>query len=339
MSDRRNPDPPPAGADPVPEVAPVPERFPADEDVVRRLVATQFPRWDGLPIRRVANEGWDNRTFHLGDAMSVRLPSAAPYALAVEKEHRWLPVFAPRLPVPVPVPLAKGAPGEGYPHVWSVYRWLDGEPARAETIADLTSFAVDLAAFLCALRGIDASAGPPPGQHNWFRGGPLHTYDGETRRAIDTLAGRVDTEVLRGIWAAALRAEWDGRPTWFHGDVAADNLLVRNGALAGVIDFGTCGVGDPACDLSIAWTLLPAESRAAFRRRLDVDAGSWARGRGWALWKALVTWAGSATAGRDGGGTGDGEGAGDGGSGDVVRAREARRIVDEIVADRGRDRH
>ncbi|WP_234313785.1 aminoglycoside phosphotransferase family protein [Streptomyces sp. NBRC 109706] len=301
----------------------MPERFPADEDLVRRLVATQFPQWDGLPIRRVANEGWDNRTFHLGDALSVRLPSAAPYALAVEKEHRWLPVFASSLPLPVPVPLAKGVPGEGYPHVWSVYRWLDGEPASAAGIADPLSFAVDLAAFLAVLRGLDASDGPPPGQHNWFRGGPLRTYDGETRRALAALDGHADTEPLRGVWETALRAEWDGRPVWFHGDVAMGNLLVRNGALAGVIDFGTCGVGDPACDLPIAWTLFSGQSRAAFRERLAVDAGTWARGRGWALWKSLVAWAGSLP-------TGGGD---DPARGPEARGREARRIVDEIVAD------
>lgn len=275
----------------VPDVDPVPTRFPADVDLVRRLVSAQFPQWADLPIRAVVNEGWDNRTFHLGDEMSVRLPSAAPYALAVEKEHRWLPVLAPRLPLPIPLPLAKGAPGDGYPHAWSVYRWLDGEPATVENIADLTGFGVAVADFLAALQRVDPTDGPAPGQHNWFRGGLVATYDPLTQRALETLDGHLDVDLAREIWQSALQASWDEHPVWFHGDVAQGNLLVRDGTLVGVIDFGTCGVGDRACDLAIAWTLLSGESRKAFRDRLSVDPATWARGRGWALWKALVVYA------------------------------------------------
>lgn len=274
-----------------PEVDPVPTRLPVDTALVRRLVTAQFPRWSGLPVRPVANGGWDNWTFHLGDTMSVRLPSASAYALAVAKEHRWLPEFAPRLPLPVPVPLARGAPAAGYPYAWSVYPWLAGEPASPENISDLTRFALDLAGFLAALREVDATQGPGPGQHNWFRGGPLLTYDRDTRRALESLGDLVPADEAREVWRSALLAGWEGRPVWFHGDVARGNLLVRDGVLAGVIDFGTCGVGDPACDLAIAWTLLSGESRAAFRDRLAVDPGTWTRGRGWALWKALVTYA------------------------------------------------
>jgi aminoglycoside phosphotransferase (APT) family kinase protein len=270
---------------------PVPERIAVDADQVRRLVAEQFPQWADLPVRPVTNGGWDNRTFHLGSRMSVRLPSAAAYALAVDKEHRWLPVLAPRLPLPVPVPLAKGEPGAGYPYSWSINPWLDGEPASAERIADPVRFAVDLAEFLVALRSVDSTGGPGPGQHNWFRGGTLRTYDGEARRALAALDGHVDTGLAREIWKTALDARWDGVRTWFHGDVAQGNLLLDDGTLAAVIDFGTCGVGDPACDLVIAWTLLTADGRQAFRERLSADEATWARGRGWALWKALITYA------------------------------------------------
>lgn len=273
-----------------PGLAPVPDRHQIDESLVRRLIATQFPQWADLPVRRVPAEGWDNRTFHLGTTMSVRLPSAAPYALAVEKEHRWLPVLAPRLPLPIPVPLAKGEPADDYPLPWSVYGWLDGEPATRAGIADLTAFASTLAGFLAALRQVDPTGGPGPGQHNWFRGGPLTVYDGQTRRAIDALDGLVPRDAATEIWESALRAGWDGRPVWFHGDVAVGNLLVKDGALAAVIDFGTAGVGDPACDVVIAWTLLAGESRAAFREGLSIDPATWARGRGWALWKALITY-------------------------------------------------
>ncbi len=297
-----------------PDLGPVPTRFPADAHLVRRLVSAQFPKWAELPICRVANEGWDNRTFHLGSEMIVRLPSASPYELAVEKEHRWLPVLGRQLPLPIPVPLALGEPGEGYPHAWSVYQWLSGEPATLATVGDSIEFATSLASFLAAMQRVDPTAGPVPGLHNWFRGGPLATYDKETRLALEALDGHIKTDVAKEIWQSALRATWDQRPVWFHGDVARGNLLVKNGELAAVIDFGTCGVGDPACDLAIAWTLLSEEARSAFRDQLSVDPATWARGRGWALWKALVTTAGAL----------DGSGGG---------LADARYVLDQIFAE------
>jgi aminoglycoside phosphotransferase (APT) family kinase protein len=271
------------------ELGPAPQRLTVDADHVRRLVAGQFPGWADLPVRPVADGGWDNRTFHLGAAMLVRLPSAAEYAEAVDKEHQWLPVFAPQLPLPVPTPVAKGEPGAGYPYPWSVYQWLDGEPASADRIADPVRFALDLAGFLAALQSVDTAGGPRPGQHNWYRGGTLRTFDGEANRGLAALDGHIDVELAGEIWQDALDARWDGVESWFHGDVAQGNLLLEDGELAAVIDFGTCGVGDPACDLAIAWTLLTAEGWQAFRERLVVDDATWARGRGWALWKALAT--------------------------------------------------
>ena len=272
-----------------PDLGPVPQRITADVEQVRRLVQQQFPQWAGLPVQAVANGGWDNWTFHLGAGMLVRLPSASEYALAVDKEHRWLPVLAPQLPLPIPVPLAKGEPGAGYPYSWSIYQWLGGEPATADRLADPVRFAVDLAAFLTALRSIDPANGPRPGKHNWFRGGTLRTYDGVVQDALADLDGHVDAGLAREIWESALEARCDGLESWFHGDVAEGNLLLSDGQLAAVIDFGTCGVGDPACDLAIAWTLLTAEARQAFRERLSEGEAAWARGRGWALWKTLAT--------------------------------------------------
>ncbi|BCJ69129.1 aminoglycoside phosphotransferase family protein [Polymorphospora rubra] len=272
-----------------PDLGPVPERVTVEAAQVSRLIGEQFPQWAGLPVVPVARGGWDNWTFHLGTDLLVRLPSAAEYARAVEKEHRWLPVLAPRLPLPVPVPLAKGGPGAGYPYSWSIYRWLDGGTATVDRIADPVRFAADLAGFLAALRSVDATGGPRPGIHNWFRGGTLRTYDKQFERAVAELAGHVDVGPARQIWADALDARWDGVDRWFHGDVAEGNLLLHDGQLAAVIDFGTCGVGDPACDLAVAWSLLTADGRQVFRGRLSVDADSWARGRGWALWKTLVT--------------------------------------------------
>jgi aminoglycoside phosphotransferase (APT) family kinase protein len=269
----------------------VPRRRTVDADQVRRLVAGQFPRWAGLPVRPVAHGGWDNWTFHLGDRMVARLPSAAEYALAVPKEQRWLPVLAPQLPLPIPVPLAEGAPGADFPFSWSIYPWLDGETASAERIADPVRFAVDLAGFLAALQRAGTTGAPGPGKHNWFRGGTLRTYDDQTRRALAELHDDINAGLAREIWQTALDARWDGVDRWFHGDVAPGNLLLHKGELAAVIDFGTCGAGDPACDTAVAWTLLTADGRRAFRERLSVDDATWARGRGWALWKTLVTFA------------------------------------------------
>ncbi len=260
-----------------------------DASLVARLIATQFPAWSRHPIRPVEPGGWDNRTFRLGSDMLVRLPSRACYVEQVAKEQAWLPRLAAHVPLPIPVPLARGNPDDGYPWPWSVYRWLEGETATPERIGDTSRLAGDLARFLAALQRIDPTGGPTPGEHNFFRGGPLSTYDAETRAAIALLRGRIDTAAATETWEAALDATWRGASVWLHGDVAESNLLVTEGVLSAVIDFGGCGVGDPSCDLAIAWTLFSGESREAFRAALPADPGSWARGRGWALWKALIT--------------------------------------------------
>jgi aminoglycoside phosphotransferase (APT) family kinase protein len=255
-------------------------------DLVSRLVRTQFPQWAQLPIRPVEVDGWDNATFRLGDTMSVRLPSAEHYVEAVAKEHRWLPILAPQLPLPVPQPLAMGAPGSGFPWPWSVYRWIDGTPVTTETITDLPQFAADLADFLTALYTLDPADGPPPGTHNFFRGGPLTVYDGEMRQQLDALNGHIDTALAAEVWQVALTAAWHGSPVWFHGDAQPGNLLLDHGRLSAVLDFGGCGVGDPACDTTIAWTFLSGDSSRIFRERLPLDSATWVRGRGWAIWKA-----------------------------------------------------
>ncbi len=220
--------------------------------------------------------------------MSVRIPSGEAYVAQVEKEHRWLPKIAPLLPLPIPAPLAKGSPGEGCPFPWSVYRWIKGETALRERIGDLTAFGAALAEFLRALQKIDPEGGSPSGPHNFYRGGNLKVYDTETRQALASLGGRVDTAASEAVWEKALCTVWDREPVPFHGDVTEGNLLVEKGKLSAVIDFGCCGVGDPACDLTIAWTLLEGESRKAFAETMALDPGTWARARGWALWKGLI---------------------------------------------------
>lgn len=258
-------------------------------ELVRRLIDLQFPNWSNLPIKAIEPGGWDNRTFRLGDHMSVRLPSSQAYVSQVEREQKWLPRLAPHLPLPIPVPLVKGEPVEDYPWAWSVYQWLDGETAAIDRISDMIEFAVSLARFLASLHRIDATGGPLAGQSNFHRGGRLVIYDKETRAALSSLAGRVDTIIAGSIWTTALSSEWNGPPLWVHGDVSPGNLLVKNGNLCAVIDFGCLAVGDPACDLAVAWTQLSGESRAAFRTALPLNNDTWNRARGWALWKVLIT--------------------------------------------------
>lgn len=285
-----------------------------DEALVRRLVTTQFPQWKDLAIRPVALSGWDNRTFHLGEHMLVRMPSAAVYAAQVEKEQQWLPKLAPFLPLPIPVPLAIGEPAEEYPWHWSIYRWLEGESAASAPIADLCNFATDLAHFLLALQNINPTDGPLSGPHSFYRGGPLKTYDTETRQAIAVLKGKIDVDTVTEVWETALATTWQETPVWIHGDISAGNLLVKEGKLSAVIDFGQLAVGDPACDLAITWTLFEGKSREIFRATLPLDPDTWARGRAWTLWKALIMAAGLTDS-------------------NAVEAREPWHIIDEVLAE------
>ena len=193
-----------------------------------------------------------------------------------------------QLPLPIPEPVGLGRPSATFQRPWSIYRWIDGRQAHVDDIADLNVFARDLAGFLIALYAIDAHHGPEPGAHSFGRGGSLEGYDAESRRALTILGDDIDAGVAARVWDAALASQWHGPPVWVHGDVAPSNLLVMDGQLAAVIDFGCSAVGDPACDLVMAWTFFADESADTFRRGLALDEATWARARGWALWKAVV---------------------------------------------------
>ncbi len=256
--------------------------------LVTDLIAEQFPQWVHLSIKRIVN-GWDNRTFRLGEEMSVRLPSAEGYVPQVQKEQKWLPKLAPHLSTQIPEPIALGIPSENYPWNWSIYKWIEGESANTLCIDDLhlQQIASELANFLNELQKIDIAGGPLAGPHNYYRGDHPSVYDVETRSAITELQDSIDADRATSVWEKAVNSKWSKSPVWIHGDFGAENILVKDGRLAAIIDFGCMGVGDPACDLMIAWTFLKNESRKIFKSCLQLDPDTWARARGWTLWKAL----------------------------------------------------
>jgi aminoglycoside phosphotransferase (APT) family kinase protein len=258
--------------------------------LVRRLLEAQFPRWADLRVEAVRSAGTDNALFRLGDEMVVRLPRMARAAEQAAKEQDWLPRLAPLLPLAIPVPLERGSPCDFYPWQWSVYRWLEGTAAdSSDSLSDPVGAAAELGRFIAALHGIESTGVPQPGPHNAFRGVPLSRRDGATRTAIHALRDTLDMVVATASWNAALGSPaWSGKPIVIHGDLQPANLLLRNGRLSAVIDFGCLGAGDPACDLMAAWTFLPATARYAFRAATAADDAAWARGRGWALSFGLI---------------------------------------------------
>lgn len=200
-------------------------------EVVSCLLREQFPHLAGPPITPVDPDGWDNSSFRIGADYTARLPSDDGYVPAVAKEHQWLPVLGPRLPVPIPEPVALGAPGCGFPRPWSVYRWLPGDSACADRVTDLDAFARDVAQFLTALWAVDSRSGPTAGAHSFGRGGPLSVYDADVHACLDALPADITRGPVLDRWQAAVSAPFDAGPCWFHGDMAPSNLLVRDGRL------------------------------------------------------------------------------------------------------------
>jgi len=284
-----------------------------DAALVRRLLAGQFPEWVTLELRRVKSPGWDNEIFRLGDHLAVRLPRRTMGAHQVAKQHRWLASLAGQLPLPIPVPVGAGEPAEGYPWPWSVVPWFVGAMAAVAPPVDRDGAGRSIADFLAALQAIDGRDGPT----NEFRGVPLARRDEHVRTAIARLDGLMaNTASVLRVWTDGLRmADWRTPPTWFHGDLHPANVVVTGGRVSAIIDFGHLGVGDPACDMLIAWTMLSSDERSTFRQLLGVDEATWLRGRGWAVavGAAAVAYSGP----------------------DEILARIGRRALTEVMADAG----
>ena len=255
-----------------------------DPTLIRALLNAQHPDLANLPLVDVGG-GWDNKLYRLGDSLAVRLPRRAAAAALIEHEQRWLPELAPGLPLPIPVPVRVGRPGCGYPWSWSVTPWLIGQSAAIAPQHDVATAAIELGAFLCAFHQSAPSAAP----RNAVRGVPLSNrtkvVHGRARQ-VDPL---VDGAALLHLWSQLVETPPSTRPPlWIHGDFHPGNLLVSEGRLSAVIDFGDLCAGDPATDLSVAWMLLPSSARPTFRAAAGgsigwIDDHTWMRARGWAL--------------------------------------------------------
>lgn len=254
-----------------------------DIALVKRLLAEQFPHLAEQPLRAVHSMGTVNAIFRLGDDLCVRLPRMEQWMEGIQREWDWLPKLAPQLSLNIPKPLYLGAPAEGYPCPWAVYEWIEGEPYRDEMLHAEGQMVHDLADFILELRGADTQGAPRAGRR------PLNELDAMTRSVIKASQGLVDVDAVFDVWARALEAPlWDGQLVWMHADLLKSNLLVQDGRLCGVIDFGSAGIGDPAFDVVPAWSVFKAAGREAFREALDVDEGTWCRARGYALHQALL---------------------------------------------------
>ena len=280
-----------------------------DAGLVGRLVAEQFPHLADLPITEVRSTGTVNAIYRLGDRLCARLPRVAEWAPDLDREWRWLPELAPRLPLRVPEPVCRGRPGGSYPFSWAIYGWIDGQPYADRLVDDERRAAEDLARFVVDLRRIDPIGAPRGGRR------PLRELDAVTREVIESARGVIDGDAAVAAWERALGAPaWAGSPVWIHSDLLRPNVLVRDGRVCAVIDFGGVGVGDPAADVIAAWSVFGRAGRGVFRAALEVDDGTWERARGFALHQAalIVPYYGETNPGF---------------------AASARRTIEEVLAD------
>lgn len=258
--------------------------FNIDEALVANLLKQQHSKLAGLPLTKIKHYGTDNAIFRIGDEYAIRLPRVEYARQQIVKEQTWLPKFAPHLPFVIPTPVKIGKSSKEFPHPWYVYHWIDGVDAYNEPPSDLNQVAQDLAGFIKALWKVNTNGAPAA-----RRGLPLNTQDKAVREAISNLTDMVDTDAIASIWEKYLEVpDWNKLPVWLHADLLPSNLLLQNGKLHAVIDFGLMGVGDPACDLIPAWCLFDSDARKIFKESLGVDENTWIRGKGWALSIALI---------------------------------------------------
>lgn len=261
------------------------------EDLVRHLLKTQCPHWADLTLTPVKSSGTDNALFRLGNDLIIRLPRVewqpGSNDKTISKEYEWVPKLAECLTTPIAVPVFKGHSDEFYPWFWTISKWNKGHNPSYEVENEYEHLAKDLAKFLNEFHAIKLSNGPLS-----RRGVPLQNEDAETRKALNQLKSEeeIDIQAVTALWNKLVNVPiWDKNPVWIHGDFLPGNILIENNRLSAVIDFTEFGIGDPACDLIIAWSLLNLHSRKIFRANLEnIDDDTWERGRGWALSIALI---------------------------------------------------
>ena len=274
--------------------------IPIEIDLVRKLVATDFPQYREMALEKMAKSGSSNVLFRLGNDLLIRMPRQPGGGSSVEKECRWTPELAPHLSVNVPRIIASGRPGFGYGEVWSIVTWLEGDLPYANSSPNSTDsnqlhLAADLADFVRQLRTIDIPQDAKADVDlRSYRGRALVEYDVQTRINIEQCRDieglDVDLDAALAIWESALAlpgAKVAASDCWYHGDLVAENLLTNRGHLTGVLDFGGLAIGDPTIDLHGVWELLGPSAREVFRKRLNVEDSEWLRGRAWALAIAL----------------------------------------------------
>ena len=262
-----------------------------DLDLVKKLIKEQFPIYKNLEIKEVDIQGHDNRSFILGSDKIIRIPSSKDYAEKVDIEQKYLPLLAKNLKVKISKPLKLGKPNCNYPFYWSIYAYIEGKSLNFidKNILNLELIAEQLAGFIKELHSIDIVDSIEAGKHNFYRGGNPVIYDQEVRNAVKNLENYIDGELVTDIWEKAIDSEWDKEKVWIHGDLEIGNILIEKEKIAAIIDFGGMAVGDPACDLVMAWTFFDIKSRKIFKKVLNLDSETWQRAKGWCLWKALIT--------------------------------------------------
>jgi len=260
-----------------------------DDDLVRHLIDTQFSKWSHLPIQAVKSGGTDNVIYRLGDTYSIRLPRIEGAVAQIDKESQWLPYLAPHLPVKIPNIVANGQPDEKYPLKWAIHEWIDGENATFDRILNPTNFAENLASFITTLQAFDNQSNPNHLSPYSSRSVSLQDRDTYTRQAIAECHNLIDTLLALEVWQDAFSIpEYDGELVFCHCDLQSGNILVRNGTLTAIIDFGMFALADPALDLMPAWNLFDVSTREHFRQVMVVDTATWLRGRAWALSVAVI---------------------------------------------------
>jgi aminoglycoside phosphotransferase (APT) family kinase protein len=278
------------------------DEIPVALPLVRALVDVSFPDLAILPLRPLESSGSSNALFRLGHDLVVRLPRQPGGTATIDKEARWLPVVGSRLPVAVPEVVAVGEPALGYEERWSIVRWLPGvHPPAVETSAARDPrrhlLAEDLAAVVLALKRahVPREARTDP-DLRWYRGEPVVAMAEPTFAAIERcrrIPGLgLDLDEVTELWTevvATCSGDHRQEPRWLHGDLVAENLLLTDGRLSAVLDFGGLSVGDPTVDLVSAWEVLDPPARKTFRRLVDVDEPTWERARAWALALGMMT--------------------------------------------------